>query len=155
MTTVDAFVPSDPTARAAFVDSSALFAYFRHRDDCHGNARAFHDHLDRGELPYRRLYTNDYVLDEVLTGLRTRDSYERALSAFSTVERSELYDVDYVDRSVFDDGYARFVDFHDQSVSFTDCVVAAHAADLGIDHVFTYDDDFAAFDCTVIPHYVS
>lgn len=104
---------------------------------------------------YRRLVTNDYVLDEVLTDLRTRDSYERALSAFSTIEGSGLYTVEFVDVDVFDGGWTRFVDYHDLTLSFTDCVIAAHMDATGIDHLLTYDDDFDALDCTVIPHYVA
>jgi predicted nucleic acid-binding protein len=155
MTTADAFAPTVQGTRTVFVDSSALFALFHRRDERHDNARAFHDLLRSDEIPYRRLVTNDYVLDEVATGLHGRTSRERALQALETVERNEVYAIEFVNPNTFDGGRTRFAEYHDIDLSFTDCVIAAHMDATGIDHVFTYDDDFDALDCTVIPHYVA
>lgn len=155
MTSPDAFRPVTVGARTVFLDSSFLFALFHSRDENHENARSFGEYVRNRELSYRRLVTNDYVLDEVATRLRHRVSYEHAINALSSVAQSDVYAVEFVDPDVFDDGYKRFVDYHDLSLSFTDCVVAAHADELAVNHVVTYDDDFDALDCTVIPHYVA
>lgn len=151
----EAFAPTDPATATAFVDSSALFALFNPRDERHRSAKAFHEYCEEGALSYSRLVTNDHVLDEVATRLRRRVNHGRAVRAIEGVEKEERYVLACTGPETYRRGVRRFVDYHDIDLSFTDCVVAAHMDDAGIDHVFTYDGDFAAFDCTVIPHYVA
>lgn len=155
MTGRDAFVPVGRRTRRVFVDSSALFALFHPRDEHHERTRAFYDGIEEGSLPYQRLVTNEYVLDEVTTRLRWRVTHARALHALTTVVDNGLYAIEFTNPAVFYSATERFAEFDDQPLSFTDCAIASHMATLDIDHLLSFDDDFAAFDCTVIPHYVS
>lgn len=152
MTDRGRFEPGRAGTTAVFVDSSALYAQFHPRDECHRSVRRFIDGIREGSLPYRRLYTNDYVLDEVATRLRYRVGHDRAVTALETVEASDLYHVALVSESVYEAGKTIFVEFGDQPLSLTDAVILAHADRLDVDHVLTYDGDFDAFDCTVLPH---
>lgn len=154
MSGLDAFAPEEKGTTALFVDASALFALFHPRDECHDSAKRFLDGLRTESLPYRRLYTNDYVLDEVATRLRYRVNHDRAVTALQTIERSELYYLEFVDRPIYDAARSVFEEYSDQTLSLTDATIVAQMDDLGIDHLLTYDGDFDAFDCTVVPYYV-
>lgn len=152
----DAFEPSTRGTTTSFVDSSALFALFHPKDDCHESARAFHDHVREGHLPYRRLVTNDYVLDEVATRLRRRVNHSRAVQALETVEESELYTVEFTHEEIVTAAITRFREYGDQQLSFTDCVIATHMQSESrgppLDHLLTYDGDFDVFGFTAVPH---
>lgn len=149
---VDAFGPETVGTTSVFVDSSALFALFHPRDEYHDGARTFLEGLRDGSLPYRRLYVNDYVLDEVATRLRYRVTHDRAVTALETVDESDLYRFEFVDRETYRDGREIFESDGDHELSLTDAVIVAHADELGVDHAFTYDGDFEQFDCTTVPH---
>lgn len=135
MTGLESFEPRRAGTTAVFVDSSALFALFHPRDECHESVRTFLDGIRDESLPYRRLYTNDYVLDEVATRLRYRVDHDRAVTALETVEASELYRLEFVDEGLYDAGRSVFETVDDQALSLTDAVIVAHVDDLGIDHV--------------------
>lgn len=151
----DAFAPTGPRTRRLFVDSSAFFALFHPEDEHHDRTWTFYESVADGTLPYRRLVTNDYVLDEVATRLRRRANHGRALNALATVVDNNVYAIEFTNASVFRAARQRFEAFDDQPLSFTDCAVVSHMEALGLDHLLSFDDDFAAFDCTVIPHYSS
>ncbi|GAB3023048.1 type II toxin-antitoxin system VapC family toxin [Natronobiforma cellulositropha] len=152
MTDLETFSPASPGTTALFVDSSALFAAFHTRDECHESVRSFLDGIRDGRLPYRRLYTNDYVLDETVTRLRYRVSHDRAVTALETVHSSAVFRFELVDEEVYEAGRSIFETYDDQQLSLTDATIVAHMDRLGLDHVLTYDSDFRAFECTVLPH---
>ncbi len=76
------------------------------------------------------------------------------MQALETIEQNEAYAIEFVGPGTFDGGRTWFEEYHDHPISSTDCIIAAHMDDIGIDHLLTYDD-FDALDCTVIPHYVA
>ncbi|MDL5362328.1 type II toxin-antitoxin system VapC family toxin [Halalkalicoccus sp. NIPERK01] len=156
MTTLDdRFRPDGRGAAALFLDSSAIYAYFYPRDELHDDARSAFEAIRTGELPYRPLYTNDYVLDEAVTRLRRYTSHAVATDALTLLYSSDAIRLRRVTDDVFDDAVSRFERYDDHGeISFTDHVIAAHADALGIHHVYTYDGDFDAFGLTVVPHYV-
>lgn len=153
MSRPDVFEPQTVGTTAIFVDSSMLFALFNGRDECHSNARAFLEWVKDGTLPYRRLYTNDYVLQEVATRLRYRVNHERAVTALETVHESEHFRFEPVGRETYDAGRKIFETHDDIELSLTDAVIVAHTEILGLDHILTYDSDFDAFDPTVLPYH--
>lgn len=150
-----AFLPGRPRTDSVFLDTSGLFALFHPNDERHVTTKRFYELSRYGELPYQRFVTNDYVIDEVATLLRQRVHHDRALNALATVLNGDIYDIEFVTPEIFHAARRRFADFDDHALSFTDCTIVSHMDDLGLDHLLSFDDDFAAFDCTVIPHYVS
>lgn len=156
MTTLeDRFRPNGRGATALFLDSSAVYAYFYPRDELHEDARNAFEGIRTGKLPYRPLYTNDYVLDEAVTRLRRYTSHGVATDALTLLRSSDAIRLRRVPDDVFEDAVSRFERYDDHGeISFTDHVIAAHADSLGIDHVYTYDGDFGTFGLTPVPHYV-
>jgi predicted nucleic acid-binding protein len=151
----DRFRPNSSGVTALFLDSSAIYAYFYPRDELHEDARSAFEAVRTGNLPYRPLYTNDYVLDEVVTRLRRYTSHAVATDALTLLYSSDAIRLRRVPDDVFDEAISRFERYDDHGeISFTDHVIAAHARSLGIDHVYTYDGDFGVFGLTVVPHYL-
>lgn len=151
----DRFRPDSQGATALFLDSSAIYAYFYPRDELHEDARAAFEAIRTGDLPYRPLYTNDYVLDEAVTRLRRYTSHAVATDALTLLCSSDAIRLRRVPDEVFDEAVLQFERYDDHGeISFTDHVIAAHANSLGIDHVYTYDGDFGTFGLTLVPHYV-
>lgn len=152
---LDQFRPEAAGATGLFVDSSGLYAYFYPRDQCHETARAFFEAERTGDLPYRPLFTNDYVLDEVVTRLGRHASHEVASEALTSIYDGSAFDYREVNGDVIATAVERFRAYDDHGeLSFTDHVIAAHADILAVDHVFTFDGDFETLGLTTVPHYV-
>ncbi|MDX5989731.1 type II toxin-antitoxin system VapC family toxin [Haloferax mediterranei ATCC 33500] len=105
-----------------------------------------------GDLPYRRLIVNDYIVDETATRLKKQASMRNAASFLTTLDESTLYQFEGVSADVFDAAKTMFVEWTDLDASFTDFVVAAHMVELEVDHILTYDRHYDAFDVTTLPY---
>lgn len=152
---LDQFESDTAGPTGLFVDSSALYAYFYPRDRYHETTRSFFEGVRTGEIPYRPLLTNDYVLDEVVTRLRRHATHEMASEALAVLYDSDAFDFRTVTDDVLDAAVEGFRTFDDHGqISFTDHVIAAHADSLAVDHLLTFDGDFETFGLTAIPHYV-
>ena len=64
-------------AEAVLIDTWGWLALGHRRDPRHQEVKAFYQHLQEEGA---RLYTTDYVLDEVTTLLFRRESFEEAVS---------------------------------------------------------------------------
>lgn len=156
MDDADRFVPVGEGPTGLFVDSSALFAYFYPGDAHHDDATAFFDGLRRGRLPYRPLFVDDYVLDETVTLLAKYSTHAAASAALDSLYDGGVFRFESVTNPVLEAAVESFHEFDDHDeLSFTDHVVIAHCDALDVDHVYSYDDDFDAFEPVRIPHYTA
>lgn len=138
-------------ATAVFIDSSAIVAYFN-RTDVHGDeARAFFRGVRNGELRARPLYTSEYVVDEAATTLLARAGHGRAAQAVEFLRGSSQVHLLHVEPSVYDSACERFVDYDDQSLSFTDHVIGTQARENAVEHVLSFDQDFEVIGLTTLP----
>lgn len=145
------FAPSSSGPTGLFFDSSALYAYFYPRDERHDDIAAFFEGLLAGEFAYRPLLTNDYVLDKVVTGLITKADHTTAVEAMMTIQETDTIQFLTVTDAIIEAAISQFEEYDDHRISFTDHVIAVHAGAEGVDHVLTYDGDFAPLGMTVIP----
>ena len=51
-----------------FVDTGPFIALYSKTGAHHADSVETFRKIDRGETPYRKLYTSDYILDEAVTG---------------------------------------------------------------------------------------
>lgn len=144
------FAPDGVGPTGLFVDSSAFYAYFYPDDERHDDARTFFARVRDGDLPYRPLFTDDYVLDEVVTRLRMHAGYEAASEALAAIHDGSTVRCERVSAADLTAAIDRFRTYPDHELSFTDHVIVAQMERLDLDHVLTYDGDFAAFDYTTI-----
>lgn len=147
------FAPRDGDVRhRIFLGPKFLYALFYPDDRLHEVSRALPEYMRDGDLSYRHPVVNEHAIDEAATRLKKRASMKHVESFFAALQESDLFRVEYVPEPVFDDARDQFVAWDDQSGSFTDFAIAAHAEELDIDHLATYDSDFGAFDLTTVPY---
>lgn len=145
------FAPADDGPTALFLDTSGLFAYFHPRADEHDATREFFRAVVDGTLPYRPLYTNTYVVDELVTLLQSKATPELAREAFDRIVDSETIDLIYETESRFDAVGDALRTYTDHRISFTDHMIAGTMQERHIDHVLAYDGDFETLGLTVVP----
>ena len=124
---------------AVFVDTGAWFAYFVRRDPDHAAAT---DWLRENRLP---LVTTDYVLDELLTLLKLRESHRVAAAAGEALLRENVATVERLTETDFRAAWEVFRQYRDKAWSFTDCTSKVVMERLGVTHAFAFDTDFEEF----------
>src|SRR4030042_2644761 len=100
---------------SVFVDTGAWFAYFIRRDPDHTPARNW---VSRNESP---LITSDYILDELFTLLKIRESYSVAVAAGKILTEERICQIIKITPDDFARAWHNFVQFSDKGWSFTDC----------------------------------
>lgn len=145
------FAPARAGPTGLFLDSSALFAYFYPNDERHEDAIEFFDALRAGDLPYRPLFANDYILDEAVTTIQNKVNHETACACLETIRSDQNIRYRYVTDDIIDTAADQFTTYDDHEISFTDHVIAAHAAAETVNHVLTFDGDFDTLSLTTIP----
>lgn len=124
---------------SVFVDTGAWFAYFVRRDPDHNSAREW---ISANESP---LVTSDYILDELFTLLKTRESYVVAVAAGKVLIEEKICRIIKVTLQDFSQAWATFVQFSDKGWSFTDCTSKEIMERLGISTAFSFDEHFEQF----------
>ena len=122
-----------------FVDTGAWFARFVPTDPDHAAAKFW---LDSNTQP---LITTDYVADELLTLLRVRGEYPRALEAGPQILHGEVCDLVWVTPFDVEEAWQLFSTYKDKGWSFTDCVSRTVIGRLGITTAFAFDEHFRQF----------
>lgn len=130
-------------AEAVLIDTWGWLALGHRRDSRHQEVKAFYQRLREEGA---RLYTTDYVLDEVMTLLFRRESFEEAVSFMEgifqasqegrlTIERvtSERFTATWELRKRFQDK---------PKLSFTDLTSMAIMQNQSIKKILTDDDHF-------------
>ena len=126
-----------------FVDTGAWFAYFVRRDPDHQAALQW---LKANRLP---LLTTDFVLDELLTLLKLRESYSLAVAAGDTLLHKRVAGIERVSEEDFVRAWEVFQQYQDKEWSFTDCTSKVVIERLGITHAFAFDTHFEQFGMVV------
>jgi predicted nucleic acid-binding protein len=140
------------TRHQVVVGPKFLYSLFDPQDQMHVVSQAFMTFVRDGDLPYRYLIVNDHIVDEAATRLKKQASIRRATTFLTTLDNSHLYQFEYVPEEIFEEATNIFVEWTDLNASFTDFVVTQHMAELGIDHIITYDQHYSAFDVTSLPY---
>src|SRR4030067_3822383 len=116
-----------------FVDSGAWFAYFVRRDPDHNSAREW---LTANEFP---LTTSDYILDELFTLLKIRESHLVAVAAGRVLIGEKICQIAKVTTDDFTHAWSIFAQFGDTGWSFTDCQIKVIMERLDISTAFSFD----------------
>ena len=129
-----------------FVDTGAWFAADIANDSDHLAAAAW---MERNEQP---LLTTDYVLDELLTLMKVRGEFARAVALGEEFFASPPSVVHHVSDSEVRAAFEVFRQFRDKAWSFTDCVSYVVIRQLGIPTAFSFDQHFRQFaTVTIVP----
>lgn len=129
-----------------FVDTGAWFAAFVPNDPDHAAADAWL--AQNREL----LVTTDYVLDELLTLLKIRGEFERAVLIGEELVSGTIADLEWVSLTDVRGAWEVFRGFQDKDWSFTDCVSRVVIERLGVRTAFAFDKHFRQFgNVAVVP----
>jgi predicted nucleic acid-binding protein len=122
-----------------FVDTGAWFASLVPWDADHASATSW--------LAQNReeLVTTDYVADETLTLLRSRQEGPRAERFGTLLFSGRLATLRYLTVADIADAWQLFLTYRDKEWSFTDCTSKVVMERLGITTAFAYDQHFRQF----------
>ncbi|MGE0826257.1 MAG: type II toxin-antitoxin system VapC family toxin [Candidatus Binatia bacterium] len=130
-------------ADAVLIDTWGWLALGHRRDSRHQEIKALYQQLRREGA---RLYTTDYVLDEVMTLIFRRESFAEAVSfmegIFQASQEGRLV-IERVTSERFTAAWKLRKRFHDKpKISFTDLTSMVIMQDRNIKKVLTDDDHF-------------
>jgi hypothetical protein len=135
-----------------FFDTGAFIARFDKKDQYHNAALSILKSISKGELPYKKFYTSNYVLQEAVTFvLYETGNHSKALELLDYLTKSEYIKVLWVDERVQEKANRLFRKYSDQMISLTDCASAALMKENGIDTIFAFDDHFKTLGFKVVP----
>jgi predicted nucleic acid-binding protein len=127
-----------------FVDTGAWFAAFVPNDTDHAAADAW---LETNAEP---LVTTDYVIDELLTLMKMRGEFRRALRLGASLFAEEIAQIAWVLPDDIQQAWNIFRRYDDKGWSFTDCVSRVVMERLGIQRAFAFDDHFRQFGTVIV-----
>jgi predicted nucleic acid-binding protein len=127
-----------------FVDTGAWFAAFVPNDADHTAADAWL------EANTEWLVTTDYVIDELLTLMKIRGEFRRALRLGASLVAEEITQIIWVLPGDIQQAWDIFQRYHDKGWSFTDCVSRVVMERLGIQRAFAFDDHFRQFGTVIV-----
>ncbi|MGO9599935.1 MAG: type II toxin-antitoxin system VapC family toxin [Isosphaeraceae bacterium] len=129
-----------------FVDTGAWFARLVPSD---GDYPAAREWFEQNTYP---LITTDYVLDELLTVLKVRGEYQRALEVGPSLFNGDVCDLEWVTQADVRNAWQIFSTYRDKGWSFTDCVSRVVMERLHITTAVAFDEHFHQFGTvTVVP----
>ncbi len=107
----------------------------------HASSVKTFEKIGRGETPYRKLYTSDYILDEAVTGCRQRTrTHAPSVELGTAILSSESIVLLKVDDEALAESWELYKERSEVPFSFTDCTTAVLARRHGIVDLYTYDD---------------
>jgi len=122
-----------------FVDTGAWFACFVRRDPDHAAATEW---MQQNRQP---LVTTDYVLDELLTLLKLRESQRVGAAAGAVLLSDQVASLERISLTDITAAWDVFRKFDDKDWSFTDCTSKVIMERLGISEAFSFDHHFDQF----------
>jgi hypothetical protein len=91
------------------------------------------------------LITSDYILDELFTLLKLRESYAVAVAAGKILIEEKICQIIKITPDDFTRAWNAFVQFSDKDWSFTDCTSKMIMERLNISTAFSFDEHFEQF----------
>jgi predicted nucleic acid-binding protein len=124
------------------VDSNVLFGAFNERDQYHDRALPLLRAFDREELP--KAHVTTLVLPEVLNPIQQRQGHDFAVDVLDRLSQSVGFTIEHPTQEEVTRGEALFYDVSD--IEYTDCVTVAYIRSHNFQYIYSFDDDFDAFD---------
>lgn len=130
-----------------FVDTGAWFAAIVPGDPDHSAAYTWIQANDEN------LVTTDFVLDELLTLLKVRGEFARALRLGNEFRDRQVCQIEWVTPADFAAAWDVFSTYRDKGWSFTDCTSRVVMQRLAITTAFSFDGHFRQFgDVSIVPY---
>jgi len=122
------------------------------KDSRHEDAMSYLRKIESGEAAVTRLYTSDYVIDEVVTTIFSRTgSLELTKEYGQVIIESKAIERLAVDEETFLQSWELFKRMGSIGLSFTDSTSAILIKKKGINAVFTFDEHFKKLGINTVP----
>src|SRR5206468_50356 len=125
-----------------FIDTGPLVARTYRPDPRHRESVDVFRRISDRTLPYRLLFTSNYVVDETLTRLLYEAGHPAAVQGLHLLRGSTVLRIVHVTQDDEQRADEIFLKYTDHRISYTDCTSVAVMERLGIDTVFSFDRDF-------------
>jgi len=130
-----------------FLDTSGLVALFLKSDTNHAEVKYIWNQLRKSGC---RLFTSEYVLDELLTLLLTKSSHHFACEVGQGLLNTSLMSLIYIQDEQVSAIFNKFNKYDDKQFSFTD-VSSFYLMELeGIDKAVAFDEHFSQAGFTLL-----
>lgn len=130
---------------AVCIDSNVVLAARNANAKRHDAAAAIVDGIDSGDLPRARLV--NYVLPEILHPIQKRIGKSAASETLDRLQASRGFEFVYVSKEVHLQGERLFRTYESSSgPEWVDSIVAAYMRAEDVEFIYSFDDDFDAFD---------
>ena len=126
----------------ALLDTNVLFASASARDDYHERAQEIVRGIDHGHLP--DIVVTNYVIAETLNLTGEKLGPDAANEMLARLIEGTHFEIDHVPKADFNAAQALFGRYGE--LSFIDSTIAAYVQREGIEYLYSFDDDFDAFD---------
>jgi len=134
-----------------FIDTGPLVARTYRPDPRHRESVDVFRRISDRTLPYRLLFTSNYVVDETLTRLLYEAGHPAAVQGLHLLRGSTVLRIVHVTQDDEQRADEIFLKYTDHRISYTDCTSVAVMERLGIDTVFSFDRDFETMGRSRIP----
>jgi predicted nucleic acid-binding protein len=104
-----------------------------------------------GKIPYKVLYTSNFVLDETVTRILYERGHRDALTVLGLLRADSAMRILHVSEEVEDDIDREFARYRDARVSYADCSSKVLMVRHGIETLFSFDEDFETMGLSRIP----
>jgi predicted nucleic acid-binding protein len=139
MTTISTPRANAMARNRIFVDTSAWYAIIDKNDRDHAVA------VTKIQILDRPLITSNYILDEILTLLKTRLGSGIAIPFGQKLWNQEVSALARITEADEEKAWEVFRQYQDKGFSFTDCTSFALMKRLEINTVFAFDDHFVQY----------
>lgn len=126
----------------ALVDTNVLIDYRDEESVRHERAQQIVEGIDRGELPTGRV--TDFVLLETLNWIHTRRRHDLAIDTYERLHASAGFEVHHTPKTDCLEAMELFQ--NRERFSFGDATIVACMHRTGIEHLYSFDDDFDGVD---------
>lgn len=127
------------SGKKIFIDTSAWYAIIDKNDRDHAAA------VDKVRILDHPLLTSNYILDEILTLLKSRLGPSIAIPFGQKLWNQEVSALVRITEEDEERAWGIFRQYEDKGFSFTDCTSFALMERLDINTVFAFDDHFSQY----------
>lgn len=131
-----------------FVDTGAFLGRHLAQDQHHADATRFWEEIRRAD---ERCLTSSFVIDEAATLIGRRAGHRFAADVLRKLYASHAITLIRPDAEDELAAFGRFEKFHDQDVSFTDCVSFILMERRKVRRAFTFDHHFRIAGFEIVP----
>jgi len=124
-----------------FIDTGIFIGIRNADDEFHTRSKELMKKALKAE--FGRIYTSDYIIDEVITTalVRTR-RHDLAIDIGKYIIESPRITKLWTTKDIFNTAWQNFKAFKDKPLSFTDCTTLAHIEKNHVKQIISFDSDF-------------